>query len=209
MTNRENIKIELNFIREESPSFGILKELGGKIEVMEVSPRINLPAKWDEYLSTLNRHDRHEIRRKIRKIEEEGIIKYCDEINNQNINEFYRLMVASNEKKGNFLSLEMRDFFSEIIMQSGTKKLLTLCFLRYNNENIAAILLLFQKNEMLLYNSGFEPKYSYLSPGLTLKAYSIKEAIERGIKWYDFLRGGERYKYDLGGKERKLYRFTF
>lgn len=209
MTNIENIKIELNYIREESPSFEILKELGGKTEVMEVSPCIDLPASWEEFLSTLSHHDRHEIRRKIRKIEEEGIIKYCDEINNQNINEFYRLMVASNETKGNFLSPDMKDFFSEVITRLGAKKLLTLCFLKYNNESIAAILLLFQKNEMLLYNSGFDPKYSYLSPGLVLNAYAIREAIEKGMKRFDFLRGKEKYKYDLGGKERRLYRIRF
>ena len=48
--------IALNFIREESPSFKILKELGGKAEEMEVSPCIDLPKTWDEYLSTLDRH---------------------------------------------------------------------------------------------------------------------------------------------------------
>lgn len=207
--NLKSSKMEFNFIREESPSFAILKTMGGKAQVLEVSPYINLPKTWEEYLSTLGRHDRHEIRRKIRKSEEANVIKVCDEINTQNINDFFRLMIASNEKKGNFLSSDMRNFFSEGIMQLGTKKLLTLCFLRYDDENIAAILLLFQKDEMLLYNSGFDPKYAYLSPGLILNIYAIKQAVAEGKSKFDFLRGGEKYKYDLGGKERKLYKITF
>ncbi len=205
----QKLKVELNYIREESPSFKVLQDLGGKVEEMEVSPCIDLPKTWDEYLSTLDRHDRHEIRRKIRKAAETGVIKVCDEINTQNIDDFFQLMIASNENKRNFLSENMKTFFNEVIMSLGSKKLLTLCFLRYNNANIAGILLLYQKNEILLYNSGFDPKYSFLSPGLILNAYSIKQAIEKGKDKFDFLRGNEKYKYDLGGVKRNLFKISF
>ena len=33
-----------------------------------------------------------------------------------------------------------------------------------------------------------------------------KDAIESGKKKYDFLRGGERYKYELGAKDLQLYK---
>ncbi len=203
------LKIELNYIREESPSFQILKDLGGKAEEMEVSPCIDLPKTWDEYLSTLDRHDRHEIRRKMRKAMDEGVIKVCDEIYTENINDFFQLMVASDENKRNFLSENMKKFLSEMIILLGPKKLLNFCFLRYNNENIASTLFMYQKNDVLLYNSGFDPKYSFLSPGLILNVYAIKEAIEDGKRRFDFLRGGEKYKYDLGGVKRNLYKFSF
>lgn len=209
MKQWNNVKIELNFIREESPSFEILKGLGGKVEEIEVSPYINLPKTWDEYLLTLGRHDRHEIRRKIKKIEEENVIEVCDEVNTGNINDFFRLMAVSNEKKSDFLSFQMRAFLSEVIMQLGAKKQLALCFLRYEDVNIAVILLLFQRNEVLLYNSGFEPKYFYLSPGLILNIYAIKQAIKEGKSKFDFLRGGEKYKFDLGGRKRNLYKIKF
>ncbi|MBI4991328.1 GNAT family N-acetyltransferase [Candidatus Gottesmanbacteria bacterium] len=202
-------RIELNFIRENSPSFKILQELGGKIEEIDVAPYMDLPNTWEEYLSILNRHDRHEIRRKMRKADKEGVIKVCDEINTQNINDFFRLMIASNENKRKFLSGEMKNFFSEVIEMLGHKQLLTLCFLRYENVNIASILLMYQKNEVLLYNSGFDPKYSFLSPGLILNAYAIRGAIEEGKDRFDFLRGGEKYKYDLGGVKRNLYKISF
>ncbi len=207
-TNQKS-KIELNFIREESPSYQILQDLGGKAEEMEVAPCINLPKTWEEYLSTLDRHDRHEIRRKMRKIEDDNVLKACDEINTQSINEFYRLMSVSNEEKSDFLTSDVRAFLGEVIIQLGSRKLLTLCFLKHGSEKIAAILLLYQKNEVLLYNSGFDPNYSYLSPGLILNVYAIKQAIEEGRERFDFLRGGEKYKYDLGGKERKLYKIKF
>jgi CelD/BcsL family acetyltransferase involved in cellulose biosynthesis len=47
-----------------------------------------------------------------------------------------------------------------------------------------------------------------LSVGLLNKALCIKQAIEEGRNAFDFLRGPERYKYDLGGTDRLLYRIA-
>lgn len=200
---------ELNFIREDSVSFGILKDMGGIIEEVDTAPYIELPKSWDEYLLSLNRHNRHELRRKIRRLEEEGAFKVCTEGEPTDIKEFFRLMVLSNEQKRNFLSNKMREFFQDIFNTFWTKKMLNLCFLKLKGENIAAVLLFEYKNELLLYNSGFDPKYAKFSPGLLLKAYVVKQAIEEGKGRFDFLRGGERYKYDLGAVNRRLYNVTF
>lgn len=205
----KNLQLELNYIREESPSFEILKNLGGKIEAMELSPIVNLPATWDEYLSTLDRHDRHEIRRKMRKAEEAGVVIWDYQADVSVIEDFFRLMIVGNEQKRNFLSGEMKEFFRDLINTFGQKQMLDLKFLKYEGKIIAATLSFIFGGEVLLYNSGFDATYNNLSPGLLLKVNLIKRAIENGKKRFDFLRGGERYKYDLGGRERKLYRITF
>ena len=49
-----------------------------------------------------------------------------------------------------------------------------------------------------LYNSGFHPDRAALSPGVVLLAHVIRDAIERGRRRFDFLRGEERYKYEFG-----------
>ena len=81
--------------------------------------------------------------------------------------------------------------------------------MRKDNINIAVTLSFHYQDEVLLYNSGFDPEYGYLSAGLLLTADLIKQAIEQNKKIFDFLRGNERYKYDLGGKERNLYKISF
>ncbi len=58
----------------------------------------------------------------------------------------------------------------------------------------------------MLYNSGFDPQVREASPGLVLIAHCIEDAIRLGLREYDFLRGRERYKYDLGGRDRVVYR---
>jgi len=198
-------KFVINFIREDSPSLPSLKEMGGKMEENDVAPYVDLPPTWDVYLARLDRHNRHELQRKIRKLEAEGAFKVCYEGEASDIDEFFRLMTLSNEQKRNFLSAKMRSFFHDIFATFLPKKLLTLCFLKLDSKNIAAVMGFTFNKQFLLYNSGFDPSFGKFAPGFILKAYLIKHAIEQSFARFDFLRGNERYKYDLGGRQRKLY----
>lgn len=189
--------------------------MGGKIEESDVSPYIELPNTWEEYLTSLDRHDRHELRRKIKRLEEEGAFKVCHAMpagrqdgEPSDIDEFFRLMSLSNDQKRDFLTREMKSFFRDIFATFWPKKLMYLCFMKLDRVNIAASLLFDFRGEILLYNSGYDPAYGKLSPGFLLKAFLIRNAIEEKKKKFDFLRGSERYKYDLGGKEQKLYTLT-
>jgi CelD/BcsL family acetyltransferase involved in cellulose biosynthesis len=60
---------------------------------------------------------------------------------------------------------------------------------------------------LYMYNSGYDPAYSHYAVGLMSKAMLIQDAIESGRKAVDFMRGDESYKYDLGGKDRKVLRW--
>ena len=54
------------------------------------------------------------------------------------------------------------------------------------------------------YQSGFDPAYFQLSPGLVLMNFSIEQAIKRGAEEFHFLRGEEEYK----AKFTKTFRRT-
>ena len=54
-----------------------------------------------------------------------------------------------------------------------------------------------------LYNSGFDPAHAELAPGIVLLAHVIRDAIERGVPVFDFLRGEEPYKYGLRARRRE------
>ncbi|MCL4338074.1 GNAT family N-acetyltransferase [Patescibacteria group bacterium] len=199
-------KLNLDFIRSNSPSYNILIELGGQSEEVDVSPFISLPVSWDEYLGMLDRHDRHELRRKLRKLDNEAEFINPYKISDKDIVEFLRLMSLSNEQKRDFLSEKMKDFFSDIFSIFGGNKSAGLYFLKIKNINVSGILAFYFRDEILLYNSGFDPEYAKKSVGMVLKSHLIKQSIEEGKKKFDFLRGNERYKYDFGGRENKLYK---
>ncbi|MFC1995135.1 GNAT family N-acetyltransferase, partial [Chloroflexota bacterium] len=70
----------------------------------------------------------------------------------------------------------------------------------------AAMIMCFDYNDCIyLYNSGYDPQYNSLSVGLLCKVLCIKESIQEGKKRFDFLKGDEAYKYQLGGREVPLY----
>ena len=59
-----------------------------------------------------------------------------------------------------------------------------------------------------LYNSGFQPQRAGLSPGVVLLAHVVRDAIERGRRRFDFLRGEERYKFEFGPTSEAVHAVT-
>ena len=70
----------------------------------------------------------------------------------------------------------------------------------------AAMLMGFDYQQaMYLYNSAYDPQFNSLSVGLLSKVLCIRESIALGRKKWDFLKGAEKYKYQLGGSEIRLH----
>jgi CelD/BcsL family acetyltransferase involved in cellulose biosynthesis len=60
----------------------------------------------------------------------------------------------------------------------------------------------------LLYNSGFDPAFKQYSAGAVTFGLGIQNAISERHKVFDMLRGQHGYKYQLGAKDRPLYRLS-
>jgi len=101
---------------------------------------------------------------------------------------------------------KMKKFFLDVVNNDSYPWEKRLCFLEMEGKRVAATLSFQNDDQVLLYNSGFDPEYSYFSVGFLLKAYLLKKSIEEGRKIYDFLRGEERYKYDMGGQDLNLWK---
>jgi CelD/BcsL family acetyltransferase involved in cellulose biosynthesis len=104
------------------------------------------------------------------------------------------------------MSEPMKAFFWDVVTATIPGWETNLCFLKINDIPAAGVITFESEIEVWLYNSGYDPQFASYSVGLLLKAHKIKKAIEAGKKKYDFLRGAERYKYDLGAKDLQLYR---
>jgi CelD/BcsL family acetyltransferase involved in cellulose biosynthesis len=178
----------------------------------EVCPVIDLPNDWEAYLSALDKKNRHELRRKIRRAEggtekvDWYIVGPSHNINEE-LERFLALMAASQYDKANFLSDEQNlSFFKKIAVVAYHNNWLQLNFLRINDKAAAAYLNFIYEDRVLVYNSGLSPEeYGHLSPGIVLLAYNIRHAIETGHKLFDFLRGNETYKYRMGGKDTSVF----
>lgn len=170
----------------------------------DTTPYVDLPKTWDEYVTSLDKHNRHELRRKIRNFEAtyESIRTYRAENTTENMEIMLSLMALDESKKA-FLTPEMLTFFRGL--PKTFPKDLHIFFLEVNGEVVASTLSFIYDNALLLYNSGYNAA-QYSLAGFYIVAMSIKHVIEIGCKTYNFLQGDERYKYDLGGKDFLVYR---
>jgi len=174
-----------------------------------VSVELDLPSTWDEYLATLAKKQRHEVKRKLRRLWEAGNVDYrCVEVSLEvggSMDTFLRLFSLSQEEKASFMTTQMESFFRSLAEAMAEIGLLRFGILEVNELPVAMIMGFDYNDSMYLYNSAYDPNYSYLSVGLLSKVLCIKESIKRGRKKWDFLKGGEPYKYHLGGREIPLY----
>ena len=180
-------------------------------EVEAVAPRLSLPDSWEGYLATLGKKDRHELRRKIRKLYESGADVTFDVLSTQGevvgaMDEFLDLHTRSRADKTDFMTPEMETFFRRMASAMAAEGLIRLFMLRVNRRPAACVLCFDAGSYLYLYNSGYDPEFSSLSVGLVSKALCVQWAIENGMTGLDFLRGDEPYKYDLGAKDQEIYR---
>ena len=119
---------------------------------------------------------------------------------------FFTLLRASSPDKEEFLTPEREKFFLDVARESASRDHFRLDFLEVGGTEVAACICFDYGGAFLLYNSGYDPSYSRLSVGLLNKALSIRTAIEEGRKVFNFLKGDERYKYNLGGQDKAVYR---
>lgn len=210
--------ISLCNIPENSPTFHefphMLQNCGftTSIKQLEVCPVITLPDSWEAYLEQLNKKQRHEIRRKLRRAADS-----TDEIDWYTVDEtqdldeqmgiFMRLMAASTPEKAAFLDdPQHRAFFTQIVPLAAKNGWLHMVFLTVRGQQIAGYLNFDYKGRIMVYNSGLDPvDYGHLSPGIVLLAHDIRHAIEKGRQVYDFLRGDEVYKYRMGAQDTAVY----
>jgi len=149
------------------------------------------------------------MKRKLKRLWEAGDVDYRvvedSEAVPYIIDIFLKLFRDSREDKATFMTAKRESFFRSVAKAMAEAGLLRLGILELNASPVAAIMYLDFNDNVYLYNSGYDPQYSFLSVGLLSKALCIKDSIQRGKKRFDFLKGAEAYKYRLGGKEIPIF----
>jgi CelD/BcsL family acetyltransferase involved in cellulose biosynthesis len=208
--------LDLNAVRADSRMLSELLAVANSLECdvscdpEDVTLELNLPNKWDTFLGELTGKQRHEVRRKLRRLYEAGEINYrvvedfaevMDEMDT-----FLALFGLNRTDKATFMTGEMRTYFRLLAEAMAKANLLKLSFLDLDGTPAAAVMSFDYNSTVYLYNNGYDGKFSSLSVGLLSKVLNIKDSIRRGRKKYDFLKGTEEYKHRLGGKPVTVYR---
>ena len=176
----------------------------------DVSLELDLPPTWEEYLGMLSGKQRHEVRRKLRRLGEKGDVNYRTVEGGEAVEEVIDLFLMffreSREDKRNFLTPKKESFFRSLTRAMAQDLILKIGILELDAKPVAAVMGFHYNDTVYLYNSGYDPQYRTLSTGLISKILCTKDSITEGKRKFDFLKGAEEYKYRLGGEEVYLKR---
>lgn len=210
--------LDLYNILENSPTLRVLQEEGEKRgwthkQVhLQPAPKIPLPGDFDAYLAGIDKKQRHEIRRKLRNVEQDpakgGLYFTEDPEKLKSDVDAFLDMMAQDPNKREFLTDSMRQHLHNTARAAFEGGWLQMAFFTLDGNKAAANMSFNYNDRLWLYNSGWDWKYRDYSPGWILIAYLIEWANAHGIKEFDFMRGDEPYKYKFGGIDRHIYRVT-
>jgi CelD/BcsL family acetyltransferase involved in cellulose biosynthesis len=179
-------------------------------EIYQPSPFIPLPGDFEAYLNGIDKKQRHEIRRKMRRAEESGrgVRWYIadDESKLDSEMDAFLALMAHDPEKDKFLTDVMRKQMKASVHAAFRAGYLQLAFLEVDGEKACAYLNFDYDNKIWVYNSGLDRRFMDLSVGWVLLGYLLEWANNHKRAEFDFLRGDEDYKYKFGGQKRHVMR---
>jgi CelD/BcsL family acetyltransferase involved in cellulose biosynthesis len=184
-------------------------------EIEDVCPVVTAPSgDWDEYLATLDKTARHEIRRKLRRAAVVGDLSI--EISPPTfdaVEKFIALHIARFGDRGLFPDNDggarSRAFIhrlAELELAEADTGQLHVGLVSCGPRLVWAALAFDDGATCFLYNAGMDPEASAASPGVTGTAEYLRDRLAAGRRRFDFLRGDEPYKYEWGAVDEPVER---
>lgn len=178
--------------------------------IEEPAPFIDLQGihTLDEHLDRLDKKQRHEIRRKVRRGEAAGVQIRASEDLLADLPEFIRLHRARWGERGLFTEtpkgVEEETFLRELFVTAPRDAITMLIARNEEFGTFAAGLFLRDAGALRYWNAGGDAAARALSPGVLLFVHGLTLAINEGRAQLDFLRGNEPYKYECGAVDAQV-----
>ena len=210
-------RVALSYVPEDVPTAEAIRaglsERGYTVAVARLvsSPRLELAGDFAGYMERLSKKERHELRRKMRRLEAGRDVRFHFASASERaemLDRFFALHRSSRGPKGQFMTAANERFFRDVADALGPRGWLRLGVLDVDGATAAVLFAFSYERTVALYNAAYDPDLAGLSVGIVSHAYAIRDAIGEGARAYDFLRGTEPYKYDLGGEDHWLVRLV-
>lgn len=183
---------------------GMGKQYGLPLRRQEerVCPYIALPTSFDEYVGGLGSSTRYHIRRRMRDVEKKGgqVERYDEptEVTSR-LGAMIDLHLARWHKEnlpGTMARPGFAPFLRQICTHPPAGSRCVLYLLSHEGKPVAALMSFYFGESALYYQAGWDPDSTLaaMSPAVVLMAHSIRDAIQHGLRYYEFLRGDEAYK---------------
>jgi CelD/BcsL family acetyltransferase involved in cellulose biosynthesis len=169
---------------------------------IEAAPYIAIDGDWEAYESGLRRKFRSELRRRRRRLEEEGTLALEIFDGKERLDELLEegFRVEGSGWKGDYgTSIDSRPatrrFYTEVARWAAARGWLRLAFLRLDGRALAFDYCLEYDNTHYLLKTGYDPAYRRFAPGMIVRHMMLARAFSEGITIYDFLGLGSDYSW--------------
>lgn len=179
-------------------------------------PLHRAPPSWDEYLASLSAKRRSAFKVSLDRLTEAGNpkLEFCA-VESELTNEMNRLIEINRQTwnrrgfPGSFISPEFETFHLELSRKLLLKGKLFLCTLWLDDKHIGSCYSFQHQHSVLFYIFGVEKEaVPGAGIGRVLLGLCIKEAIARGCREFNLLKGYERYKFDWTDRSRRNLSIT-
>lgn len=211
--------LQLNEIPETSLSLDFLRGLNTASRWLLRQEQVpagvrSLPSTWEEFLQTLKSRFRTSVRACLRNLDSwSGAFEVLSaEIDiSVWLSELYDLHSGRwslRQQHGVFAKQSKRDFYERMARAFFHRGWLHMTRWRVNGVSLAYQFGFVYAGTYHLLQEGFDTHCIHVSPGVTLRAATIRDLISRGVHTYDFLGGIGRHKTDWGATEKKSVRLA-
>jgi len=203
----------LPMLAEDSGLFRALPLSLGTLRVAvrpaAVAPYIMLTGSFEDYLAKLTKKDRYKIKSPRKKVLEEGTLRSSAfeptefETALRTLFELHAMRADVKEITSTFGRPSVFEFHRALLQRLNSSDVILRCL--KDGANIVAMLYGFRcGNRIFFYQFGYDPEWSWASPGYILVSEAIREAFTLGCVEFNFLHGDEPYKHAFTREVRKL-----
>jgi CelD/BcsL family acetyltransferase involved in cellulose biosynthesis len=182
---------------------------GWQVSDAEACPSLTLPDNWDDYVRSLGKNMREQIKRYPKRLEKEFALEYQlaqgEEEVQSALTDLFQLhgkRWRARGQTGVLATPRRQKFHREVCHEFARRDWLRLWTLRCDKRPACVLLSYFYGGKYSFFIGGFEPDLLRWSVGTCLFARVLRHAIEEGATEFDFLRGEEEYKYRFGAVNR-------
>jgi CelD/BcsL family acetyltransferase involved in cellulose biosynthesis len=172
-------------------------------------PFIAVGGEWEDYLGTLSAKMRKNVRRATRQLLDAGaeftLVDRADEVPSavRDLFDLHARRFDSKEEITGFSS-DREPFHVAVSRRFLERDVLRLFRVRAGGRTIAALYCFEIANGLYYFQSGLDPAWEKLSAGTALVGHAIKHAFDHRLALFDFMRGGEEYKFRWTSTVREI-----
>jgi CelD/BcsL family acetyltransferase involved in cellulose biosynthesis len=183
--------------------------LGAVIKGESAVPVVRIEGDWPSYLKSRSKHLRREMRRKLRKLEAAGDVRWSTvtdraecEAALEDVFEIERHSWKQDTGESFTAEQGLDRLYGNFARRAAERGWLRLHLLHLDSRPIAHIYGFEFKGAYHAVKTSYDQSYQHLSPGVSLFEYALRDAFEQRYQVFDFLGHASRWKNELSNEVR-------